>query len=123
MDEFSSYLASIDNPDHRERVTEVLTWVQETFPQLQPKVAWNQPMFTDHDTYIIGFSVAKQHMAVAPEAAGIQHFTEVIKEAGHSHTNQLVRFRWDKPFDFELLKQMIAFNIEDKADCTTFWRK
>ena len=25
-------------------------------------------MFTDHGTYIIGFSVSKKHLAVAPEA-------------------------------------------------------
>ncbi|MCQ4950818.1 hypothetical protein NE646_14380, partial [Bittarella massiliensis] len=42
------------------------------FPDLTPKIAWNQPMFTDHGTFIIGFSAAKAHLAVAPERAGIQ---------------------------------------------------
>ncbi|QCB29216.1 hypothetical protein [Corynebacterium endometrii] len=28
-------------------------------------IAWNQPMFTHHDTFIIGFSHAKKHMAAA----------------------------------------------------------
>ncbi|MFP3422039.1 iron chaperone, partial [Bacillus sp. SIMBA_161] len=46
MNEFAEYLAKIDNPDHRERVEEVLEWVMVTYPQLATRVAWNQPMFT-----------------------------------------------------------------------------
>ncbi|MNZ88056.1 hypothetical protein D3C78_1069380 [compost metagenome] len=80
-------------------------------------------MFTDHDTYIIGFSVSKQHMAVAPEIAGINHFSDAIVQAGYDHTKQLLRIRWDSPVDFSLLEKMIEFNIMDKADCSTFWRK
>ena len=80
-------------------------------------------MFTDHGTFIIGFSVAKQHLAVAPESAGINHFSDEIVQAGYDHTKQLVRIQWDSPVDFSLLEKMIEFNILDKADCSTFWRK
>ncbi|WP_413380323.1 iron chaperone [Alkalihalobacillus sp. 1P02AB] len=120
---FEEYLAKIDNPEHRDRTEEVLTWVTKEFPNLMPKIAWNQPMFTDHDTYIIGFSVSKQHLAVAPEKAGIDHFSDEIVEAGYDHTKELVRMKWNRPIDFSLLKKMIDFNIIDKADYTTFWRK
>lgn len=120
---FAEFLTRIDNPDHRARMEEVLAWVTETFPDLTPKIGWNQPMFTDHDTYIIGFSVSKQHLAVAPERAGIERFSEQIEQGGYDHTKELVRFRWNRPVDFALLEQMIAFNIADKAGCLTFWRK
>ncbi|WP_434168258.1 iron chaperone [Peribacillus frigoritolerans] len=123
MEVFAEFLANIDNPQHRERTEEVLAWVTKKFPNLMPKIAWNQPMFTDHDTYIIGFSVAKYHMAVAPEKAGIDHFSDEIVQAGYDHTKQLVRIKWDSPVDYSLLEKMIEFNIFDKADCSTFWRK
>jgi uncharacterized protein YdhG (YjbR/CyaY superfamily) len=123
MEIFADYLATIDNPQHRSRMEEVLTWVMNTYPNLTPKIAWNQPMFTDHGTFIIGFSVAKRHMAVAPEKAGINHFADDIVQAGYDHTKELVRITWDRPVDFSLLKKMIAFNINDKAECSTFWRK
>lgn len=123
MDVFKEYLAQIDHPQHRERTEEVLAWVAREYPNLKPKIAWNQPMFTDHDTFIIGFSVSKQHLAVAPESAGINQFSDAIVQAGYSHTKQLVRMPWDRPIDFSLLAQMIEFNITDKAECTTFWRK
>lgn len=123
MDTFEEFLAKIDNPAHRAQMEEVLVWVGEQFPDLVPKIGWNQPMFTHHDTYIIGFSVAAKHMAVAPEKAGMDHFLDEIKAAGHDHTALLIRFKWNTPMDFDLLRKLIQFNIEDKADCTTFWRK
>ena len=120
---FAEFLAHIDNPEHMERTEEVLTWVTKKFPNLMPEIKWNQPMFTDHGTYIIGFSVAKHHLAVAPERIGINHFSDEIVKAGHSHTKELIRMKWNRPVDYVLLEKMIEFNIWDKADCSTFWRK
>ncbi len=123
MEVFAEYLAKIDHPQHRARMEEVLAWVMRKFPNLTPKIAWNQPMFTNHGTFIIGFSVAKHHLAVAPERAGIIRFSDEIVKAGYDHSKQLVRIKWDRPVNFSLLEEMIKFNISDKADCTTFWRK
>ncbi|MGY3777955.1 iron chaperone [Isobaculum melis] len=123
METFADYLATIDQEDHRARTEEVLNWVMEKFPDLKTKIAWNQPMFTDHETFILGFSVSKKHLAVSPEAAGITHFSEAIQKAGYDHTKNLLRFPWEQPIDYSLLEQMIQFNRLDKADCSTFWRK
>lgn len=123
MEVFAEYLARIDNLGHRDRTEEVLEWITKEYPNLVPKIAWNQPMFTDHGTFIIGFSVSKHHLAVAPEKAGINHFSDEIVKAGYDHTKELVRIRWDGPVDFSLLGKMIEFNITEKADCSTFWRK
>jgi uncharacterized protein YdhG (YjbR/CyaY superfamily) len=123
MEVFKEYLARIDNPRHRARMQEVLGWVAERFPQLKPRIAWNQPMFTDHGTFIIGFSAAKRHMAVAPERTGIERFSDAIARAGYARSRELVRIGWDSPVDFSLLEKMIAFNIRDKAEYSAFWRK
>ncbi len=123
METFAEFLAQIDDPQQRARVEEVLAWVAATFPQLATRIAWNQPMFTDHGTFIIGFSVSKQHLAVSPEMAGIEHFSAAIVQASYEHTKMLMRIPWDKPIPWPLLQEMIAFNIADKADCATFWRK
>ncbi|WP_391573850.1 iron chaperone [Cohnella sp.] len=123
MEAFATYLEGIHNPQHRARTEEVLTWVAEKYPSLEPKIAWNQPMFTDHGTYIIGFSVSKHHLAVAPEKAGMNHVADAIAQAGYDHTKELVRIKWEDPVEFSLLEKMIEFNIWDKADCKTFWRK
>jgi uncharacterized protein YdhG (YjbR/CyaY superfamily) len=123
MEFFAEWLANIDNMQHRARMEEVLGWVMATFPQLVPRTAWNQPMFTDHGTFIIGFSVAKHNMAVAPEIVAINRFSKEISAAGYDHTVGLLRIRWDLPVDYALLERIIAFNISDKTDCETYWRK
>ncbi len=123
MEVFAEYLSRIDNPQHRARVEEVLSWIIKRFPDLVPKIAWNQPMFTDHGTFIIGFSTARQHLAVAPERAGINHFSDEIVQAGYNHSKELVRIPWDGPVDLALLEKMIEFNILDKTGCSNFWRK
>ncbi|MHB1346022.1 MAG: iron chaperone [Candidatus Humimicrobiaceae bacterium] len=123
MEIFAEYLAHIDNLQHRARTKEILNWVIKKFPNLVPKIAWNQPMFTDHGTFIIGFSVAKHHLAVAPERAGIDHFTDEIVKSGYEHSKELVRIPWESPVEFSLLEKIIEFNILDKTDYSTFWRK
>ncbi len=123
MEAFAEFISKMDNPEQKNRVVEILQWVSEKYPSLETKVAWNQPMFTDHGTFIIGFSVAKKHMAVAPEEPAITKFTTEIEKAGYSYTNGLIRITWDNEVDYGLLEKIIEFNIQDKADCTTFWRK
>ena len=73
LDEF---LAAIPD-DNRERMVEVLVWVGLTYPELELRIAWNQPMFTHHGTYIIEFSAASKHMAITPERATIIRFEAV----------------------------------------------
>ncbi|QCR34564.1 iron chaperone [Lysinibacillus sp. SGAir0095] len=123
MEAFTEYLSGIDEPQERERVEEIFKWILEKFPKLQPELKWNQPMFTDHGTYIIGFSTAKHHLSVSPEEFGMGHFADDIAQAGYSATKGLFRIKWNEPVNYELLEKIIEFNILDKADCNTFWRK
>lgn len=119
---FEEFLSNIADSEHRSRTEEVLSWVVNKFPNLVPVIKWNQPMFTDHGTYIIGFSIAKHHLAVSPEAEGIEQFLGEIDLAGYTKTKGLMRIPWNSSVDFSLLEKMINYNIADKADCTTFWR-
>ncbi len=122
MSVFEEFISGIDDSDHRERMEEVLSWVHDEYPNMERVVKWNQPMFTDHGTYIIGFSVAKKHMSVAPENKAIEEFGSALEEVGYVHTRQIFRIPWDREVDYALLKKIIEFNIEDKAGVETFWR-
>jgi uncharacterized protein YdhG (YjbR/CyaY superfamily) len=123
MEVFAKYLAGIDNPDHRARTEEILAWVANKFPNLEPQIKWNKPTFTDHGTYIIMFATAKNHLSVLPEEVGIAHFADDIAQAGYSATKRLFRIPWNEPVNYELLEKIIEFNIQDKAEYTNFWRK
>jgi len=100
----------------------ILNYIKKTFSQLKEEIKWNEPMFTDHGTFIIAFSIAKGHIAVAPEPAAIKHFEKEIEKAGYSYTNQLFRIKWKDKVDYDLLSSIVAYNIEDKKDTVKFWR-
>lgn len=123
LEVFVKFLAGIDDHFHRERTEEVLTWITDKYPNLKKEIKWNQPMFTDHGTYIIGFSVSKKHLAVAPESVTITHVEDDIVKAGYDYTKEIIRIPWKSQVDYTLLEKMIDFNIKDKANCTTLWRK
>lgn len=123
MSVFKEYLEGIDHPDQRERVEEVLMWVTHKFPHLTPQIKWSTPMFSDHGTFIIGSSTAKLHMSVSPEPAGIRQFADDIARAGYSSTSGLFRIKWNEAVDYGLIEKIIEFNMLDKQDCKSFWRK
>lgn len=122
MTGFQLYLSSIDSPDKKERMEDILKYIKKSFPQLRAEIKWNQPMFTDHGTLIIGFSIAKKHIAVAPEPTAIAHFREDIEEAGFSCTNMLFRIKWTDKVNYNLLHKIVEYNIESKKDMNKFWR-
>ncbi|MBC1800903.1 iron chaperone [Listeria booriae] len=123
MEVFEEFIGNIENPEHQARMAEVLAWIETEYPDLGQRIAWNQPMFTDHGTFIIGFSVSKKHIAIAPEGEGMARLADAIAASGYPTTKMLIQMPWDKPVDYTLIKTIIDFNIADKAECTTFWRK
>jgi len=122
MKDFQMFLDSIREPDNRERMENILKYVKEKFPQLKEEIKWNQPMFSDHGTFIIGFSVAKGHIAVAPEAVVISLFEKEIEQAGYSHTKELFRIKWTDQVDFDLLHKLVNYNVQNKKGMMKFWR-
>lgn len=123
MDTFQEYLSTIENLEHRARMMEIFEWIAEKYSKLVPKIAWNQPMYTDHGTFIIAFSIAQKHLAIAPEKVAIQYFEKDIKDAGYDHSKELIRVKWKQGMNYDLLEKIIDYNIREKAECETFWRK
>ena len=122
MADFQTYLAGIDENEQKERMSDILQYVKNEFPFLKKEVKWNQPMFSHHGTFIIGFSVAANHISVAPEAEVISLFTSDIEAAGYAHTKELFRIKASDEIDYDLLHRLISHNIDSKAGQSTFWR-
>ena len=123
MEVFKGLSDDIEDGRNKARLEEILVWIQRSFPSLSPRIAWNQPTFTDHGTFIISFSPSRNHLSVSFEKAGIDRFSEEILKVGYAQGSMTLRIPWNKPVDYNLLELMIRFNIDDKKDCKTFWRK
>lgn len=122
MNEFKVFLSKIDDDERRKKLENVLTWVQAAFPELHPVIKWRQPMFVLDKTYIIGFSVSKNHIAVAPELVTLKRFAKEIEAAGYGLTKQLFQIKWASEVDYQLLERIIRTNIMEKAGSDSFWR-
>ena len=46
METLNDYLSTIEDLDKRQRLEDIFDWIIDTFPQLQFRIGWNQPMFT-----------------------------------------------------------------------------
>lgn len=122
MDQFQEYLTKELSETQRKVLEPLFEHILSEFPDLQTRIAWNQPMFTDHGTFILGISSSKKHFSVSPEVKTMALFRSRIEASGYSQTKNIFRILWDQPVDEKLIFDIVRFNIEDKADCQTFWR-
>jgi len=122
METFDVFLNQIENNEHRAKLTEILNHIGERFPTLSRRIAWNQPMFTDHGTFIIAFSISKKHISVSPEKEGMAEFHDAIAKVGYEQSMMLFHIKWENPVDYALLDEIIRTNMLAKAECKTFWR-
>lgn len=123
MKDINEFFSSINEPEHRERLEELFEWTMKTYPQFSVVVKWNQPMFTDHGTFIIAYSTSKKHLSIAPETVTIATFKDDIEQSGYQHTDNIIKIPWEQPIDYSLLKKIIDFNVQEKIDYTKFWRE
>jgi hypothetical protein len=100
-----------------------INWLTTDFPELKPEYKWNQPMFTHHGTFIIGFSVATKHFTVAPEMRTFEHFLPQIKALKLKHGKKTFQLQFGKDIPYDLLRAIIAHTLEDKQTVTSFWDK
>lgn len=122
MNPHVEYIKNIDEPLKQEKVEELLLWITDNYQSLTPVIKWNEPMFILNNTFIIGFSISKKHIAVSPEVKGIQQHEKEIDAANYEHTKNIIRIKWGQTINYELIKNIIDFNIVDKENSTAFWR-
>lgn len=116
------FLDAIEAPERRRKLEELLDWVSTTWPDLTLVVKWNQPMFTHHGVYIIGFDAYPKHIVIGPEPALMERMRAEIEAAGYTTSQRLMRIGWDEPVDHALLAKIIETQLAEKADQTSFWR-
>src|SRR5690554_185060 len=123
MKVFEPYLVKIKDEKNREIMEGLLSWIMTNYPMLDKKIAWNQPHFVHNNTFIIAFTHAKQHISVVPKYKAIEVFKEDIKKSNYQSTNFIYKMKWQNPIDYDLLKRIIDYNMEDKKGLDTYWRK
>ncbi|WP_018142763.1 iron chaperone [Alloscardovia criceti] len=120
--EFEEYLAGPRVPDTtREFLRELLEWICENHPELDTRIAWNQPMFTHHGTFIVGMSAVTKHLCFTGEQVALEKLRDTFTERGYRCTKKLVNFPLDKPLPFDLIEETIQMQMKLKKDIDNYW--
>ena len=117
---FKPYLEKIEDAKDRAKVEAVFDWI-DTNSGLVHAVKWSTPMYTKDDIYYCS-QAGEKIFSINPEAAGIETFSSKIKAAGYDHEQMTFKIKYSDTVDYELLREIIEFNIEDKKDSSKFWR-
>jgi len=120
--QIETFLNGIENNQRRQTISAVLDYISDKYPNLKLEYKWNQPMFTHDGTFIIAFSVSKNHFSVATEKKCLDRHIDDIKAAGYSASSMLFRIKFAESVDYNLLSKLIEYNIEDKRGYDKFWR-
>ncbi|WP_340296994.1 iron chaperone [Staphylococcus coagulans] len=125
METLDDFLETIDKETHRAKLKNVIQTILENYPELTMEIKWNQPMllYKNNGTFILGFSKAKPHFAIAPEKYTLDTFADDIKAAGYQMTKMFLKIKWTDEVNYDLLYRIIDFNIKDKKDSSSFWRR
>lgn len=69
FDTVDDYFATVD-PVAADTVRAIFAAITDAHPELQPVVAWNQPMLRRDDDYVFGASVQSKHILLGPWGDG-----------------------------------------------------
>ncbi len=114
-----SYLEKC-NEIQKIKLSNIYDWINQNYPELHLEMKWNQPMFVLENTFIIGFSVAKKHISVAPEKIVLNNNMKNIN-AHYESTKMLFKILDDQDVEYSLLKDIIDDSITLKRGCNKFW--
>lgn len=80
-------------------------------PDLKEKISWGMPTFYKNGN-IIHFAANKHHLGIYPGAEAMEAFKERLSE--YKSSKGAVQFPYKKPVPYELIKEMVLFNLAKK---------
>ncbi len=120
----NEWIELIKNDFQRERIIEINNFIQKNFNNIKTEIKWNQLFYllSKNGTFILAISISKNHISFAPENVAIKKFENEFKRNNYVYTKNIFKVDNNKNIDFELVKRIIKFNINDKKDLLSFWR-
>ena len=107
----SGYFKSID-PKQAKTVKAIFKAITTKYPNLELVIAWNQPMLRQDKKYIIGVSVAKNHILINPFSnAVIEKFTPKFTDLKVNKKTVALPNDWD--VDAKLLQAMAKMRLAE----------
>ena len=106
---WNKYVNSIKNIDPilKDKIVSIFEFIEEKFPELVLEIKWNEPMFLFNNSFIIAFSVWKNHVSISPEKYAIDIYQEKLLSFNYEVTSNLFKIKKDQEVNFDLLLEII----------------
>jgi uncharacterized protein YdhG (YjbR/CyaY superfamily) len=114
FDTVDDYLGQVD-PTAAETVRTIFTTIVEAHSDLEPVVAWNQPMLRRGDDYVFGVSVASKHVLLGPWGAGSLDAARPLLD-GYRVNKKTVQVPVDWQVDRRILLTMVECRLAELDD-------
>jgi uncharacterized protein len=111
FDTVDDYLAKVD-PVGAKTIRAILATIIKTHPDLEPVIAWNQPMLRRGDDYIIGFSVLTNHLLLGPWGNDAIAAVKPLL-GGYKVLKKTVQIPLDWDIDADLLEAMVSHRLSE----------
>ena len=113
-----SKAASIDEyiaefpPDLREILQAIRSTIREAAPQAQETINYAIPTFTILGRNLVHFAAFQGHIGFYPTPGGIEKFKNEL--ARYHGAKGSVQFPLDEPIPYELIRQIVAFRVQEE---------
>jgi uncharacterized protein YdhG (YjbR/CyaY superfamily) len=113
FDNFQDFYASL-TPEQNTHIRGLVEWVSTEYPQFDPVIAWNQPMFKVGKKYIVGFMPAKSYTNVLTVTnTPITELSHALE--GYTHGTRSFRIGFDEKIDPALFEQIIKIRFREEG--------
>ena len=102
--------------DIQAKLEKLRATIRQAAPGAQEKISYQMPTFVLEGN-LVHFAAYKNHIGFYPTPSGIEHFKEPLSI--YKGAKGSVQFPLDKPIPYELVKEIVAFRVQEnlaKAD-------
>lgn len=113
FDNFPDFYRAL-SPEQHTHITSLVDWVRATYPDLEPVIAWNQPMFKKGTKYILGFMPTKNHTNLLTVTDSV---VSSLKPAltSYKHGTRSIQLPFDWTIDPQLFAQVISLRLHEEG--------
>lgn len=113
FDNFTDFYASL-TPEQNTHIRSLVDWVSSSYPEFEPAIAWNQPMFKVGKKYIVGFMPAKSYTNVLTVTnTPITELSDVFES--YTHGTRSFRIGFNESIDPAIFDRIIRIRYREEG--------
>ena len=98
----------------QEKLTTIRNIIREQAPGASERICMRMPTYDLYGKWLVHFAAFKKHIGFYPQPEGIEAFKD--KLAGYKTSKGAVQFPLDKPLPVELIREIVAYRVEQQAE-------